>query len=55
MALHPVYALGEALDARLALMAGLTLVWGARLTYNFARKGEIGGVALEDSRALPVS
>ena len=26
-------------DARLALMATLAVVWGARLTYNFARKG----------------
>ena len=26
-------------DARLNLMAGLTVLWGARLTYNFARKG----------------
>lgn len=26
-------------DARLNLMAVLTLAWGARLTYNFARKG----------------
>ena len=26
-------------DARLNLMAGLAVVWGVRLTYNFARKG----------------
>lgn len=26
-------------DARLDLMAALTVLWGARLTYNFARKG----------------
>jgi len=26
-------------DARLNLMAALTLLWGVRLTYNFARKG----------------
>lgn len=26
-------------DARLNLMAALTVVWGVRLTYNFARKG----------------
>jgi steroid 5-alpha reductase family enzyme len=26
-------------DARLNLMAGLTVLWGVRLTYNFARKG----------------
>ncbi len=26
-------------DPRLNLMAALTLIWGARLTYNFARKG----------------
>ena len=26
-------------DARLDLMAGLGLLWGARLTFNFARKG----------------
>jgi steroid 5-alpha reductase family enzyme len=32
-------------DARLNLMAGLTVLWGVRLTYNFARKGgyEPGG------------
>ena len=26
-------------DARLNLMAALTVLWGVRLTYNFARKG----------------
>ncbi len=26
-------------DTRLNLMAGLTVLWGARLTYNYARKG----------------
>ena len=26
-------------DVRLDLMASLTIVWGGRLTYNFARKG----------------
>ena len=26
-------------DVRLNLMAGLTVMWGVRLTYNFARKG----------------
>lgn len=35
-------------DARLNLMAGLVTLWGARLTYNFARKGGYTGV--EDYR-----
>ena len=35
-------------DARLNLMAGLVTLWGARLTYNFARKGGYSGV--EDYR-----
>jgi steroid 5-alpha reductase family enzyme len=39
-ALYDVVANGaKALDARLALMATLVLLWGARLSYNFARKG----------------
>jgi steroid 5-alpha reductase family enzyme len=35
-------------DARLNLMAALATLWGARLTYNFARKGGYSGV--EDYR-----
>ena len=40
----PLYVIGFAAaaggsDARLDLMAALTTIWGARLTYNFARKG----------------
>jgi steroid 5-alpha reductase family enzyme len=35
-------------DARLNIMAGLVTLWGARLTYNFARKGGYTGV--EDYR-----
>jgi steroid 5-alpha reductase family enzyme len=35
-------------DARLNVMAGLVTLWGARLTFNFARKGGYTGV--EDYR-----
>ena len=35
-------------DARLDLMAALVTLWGARLTFNFARKGGYTGV--EDYR-----
>lgn len=35
-------------DARLDVMAALTVLWGARLTFNFARKGGYSGV--EDYR-----
>lgn len=35
-------------DARLDVMAGLASLWGARLTFNFARKGGYSGV--EDYR-----
>ncbi len=35
-------------DARLDVMAGLVTLWGARLTFNFARKGGYTGV--EDYR-----
>jgi steroid 5-alpha reductase family enzyme len=35
-------------DPRLDIMAGLVTLWGARLTYNFARKGGYTGV--EDYR-----
>jgi steroid 5-alpha reductase family enzyme len=35
-------------DARVNLMAVLATVWGARLTFNFARKGGYSGV--EDYR-----
>lgn len=40
-------------DARLNLMAALAVIWGARLTYNFARKGgyEPGG---EDYRWVEI-
>jgi steroid 5-alpha reductase family enzyme len=31
-------------DARLDVMAGLVTMWGARLTFNFARKGGHAGV-----------
>ena len=34
-----IYAYMSAFDARCTLMASLVAVWGARLTYNFARKG----------------
>lgn len=35
-------------DPRLNLMAVLVTLWGARLTYNFARKG--GYTGMEDYR-----
>ncbi|MFT3923790.1 MAG: DUF1295 domain-containing protein [Myxococcales bacterium] len=39
----PLYAIwfawGSGFDGRTVLMAGLATLWGARLTYNFARKG----------------
>ena len=35
-------------DPRLTLMAGLATVWGARLTFNFARRG--GYTGMEDYR-----
>lgn len=31
-------------DVRLDVMAGLVTLWGARLTFNFARKGGYGGI-----------
>ena len=35
-----VFAIAAGLgDARLDVMAGLVTLWGARLTFNFARKG----------------
>ena len=41
--LPPLYVAGFAIaggfDARLALMTGCAAAWGARLTWNFARKG----------------
>ena len=44
-----VFAAGAGFsDARLDVMAGLATLWGARLTYNFARKGGYSGV--EDYR-----
>ena len=44
-----VFAAGAGLaDARLDLMAVLATLWGARLTFNFARKGGYSGV--EDYR-----
>ncbi len=54
-ALHPMLALGEPLPStpsRLVLMAGLTTLWGVRLTYNFARKGGYSG--MEDYRWVEV-
>ncbi|MGD0054571.1 MAG: DUF1295 domain-containing protein [Acidimicrobiales bacterium] len=41
-------AWGHFVDTRLDVMAVLVLVWGARLTYNLARKGGYNGV--EDYR-----
>jgi steroid 5-alpha reductase family enzyme len=39
-----VFAIGAGLsDARLDVMAGLVTLWGARLTFNFARKGGYSG------------
>ena len=44
-----VFAFGAGLaDLRLDVMAGLVTLWGARLTFNFARKGGYSGV--EDYR-----
>jgi len=44
-----VFAIAAGLaDARLDVMAGLVTAWGARLTFNFARKGGYSGV--EDYR-----
>jgi steroid 5-alpha reductase family enzyme len=39
-------------DARLDVMAGLVTLWGARLTFNFARKGGYAGIGagFEDYR-----
>lgn len=37
--LYVVYFAVVARDERLAVMAAITLLWGARLTFNFARKG----------------
>ncbi|GAA1966533.1 DUF1295 domain-containing protein [Agromyces allii] len=34
-----VFAVSSGFDARLVLMAALVTAWGARLTFNFARKG----------------
>jgi steroid 5-alpha reductase family enzyme len=40
-----IYAIAAGLrDPRLDVMAGLVLLWGARLTFNFARKGGYSGV-----------
>lgn len=43
-----VFAVASGFDARLVLMAILVTLWGARLTFNFARKGGYSG--LEDYR-----
>jgi steroid 5-alpha reductase family enzyme len=44
-----VFAIAAGLtDVRLDVMAGLVTLWGARLTFNFARKGGYAGV--EDYR-----
>ncbi|MEO5921615.1 MAG: DUF1295 domain-containing protein [Pseudolysinimonas sp.] len=44
-----IFAIAAGLtDARLDVMAGLVTLWGARLTFNFARKGGYTGV--EDYR-----
>jgi len=37
-----VYAIKSGMDARLSVAAIVVTVWGARLTYNFARKGGYG-------------
>jgi steroid 5-alpha reductase family enzyme len=34
-----VFAVAGGFDPRLVLMAGLVILWGIRLTFNFARKG----------------
>jgi len=40
-----IFAIAAGLrDARLDVMAALVLLWGARLTFNFARKGGYAGV-----------
>ena len=40
-----IFAIGAGLsDARLDVMAGLVTLWGARLTFNFARKGGYAGL-----------
>jgi steroid 5-alpha reductase family enzyme len=43
-----IFAAGDHFGARLTTMAVLTTLWGARLTFNFARKGGYSGV--EDYR-----
>ena len=46
-----VFAIAAGLtDVRLDVMAGLVTLWGARLTFNFARKGGYTG-----SRGLPLA
>ena len=40
-----IFAIGAGLtDVRLDVMAGLVTLWGARLTFNFARKGGYAGI-----------
>ena len=40
-----IFAIGAGLsDARLDVMAGLVTLWGARLTFNFMRKGGYAGI-----------
>jgi len=40
-----IFAIAAGLgDVRLDVMAGLVTLWGARLTFNFARKGVYGGI-----------
>jgi len=43
-----IFAIASGFDARATLMAVLVTAWGARLTFNFARKGGYSGV--EDYR-----
>ena len=43
-----VFAAASGWEARLVLMAVLVTLWGARLTFNFARKG--GYTGMEDYR-----
>lgn len=47
-----IYAVMAWPDPRLIVMAALVTLWGARLTYNFARKGGYG--AMEDYRWVEV-
>ena len=43
VATYAYHGVGTAAQARLTLALGLALLWGTRLTYNFARKGGYAG------------